>query len=143
MTRSEIISENLKFDALITIFKLIVMTLIFMYISGLIWYRFSFSWQSYLIPNDEESYYFVNRFSQFSEYEEAEDVAKMITALMYFMLTTLATVGYGDYYPSSISEKIIGIFIEIFGVTIFSFLMNKFIEVVLKLMRDDDSAVEI
>jgi hypothetical protein len=119
------------------------MTLIFMYISGLIWYRFSFSWQTYLIPNDEESYYFVNRFTQFGENDDSADVAQMIVALMYFMLTTLATVGYGDFYPSSISEKIIGIFIEIFGVTIFSFLMNKFIEVVLKLMGDDDSAVEV
>lgn len=62
---------------------------------------------------------------------------------MYFFLTTLSTVGYGDYYPSSISEKIVGIFIEIIGVTVFSILMNQFIEVVLKLMGDDESAIEI
>lgn len=62
---------------------------------------------------------------------------------MYFMLTTLATVGYGDFYPSSISEKVVGIFIEIVGVSFFSVLMNSFIEVVLKLMGDDDSAIEV
>lgn len=62
---------------------------------------------------------------------------------MYFFLTTLSTVGYGDYYPSSIMEKIVGIFIEIVGVTIFSILMNQFIEVVLSFRGEDDSAVEL
>lgn len=62
---------------------------------------------------------------------------------MYFFLTTLSTVGYGDYYPSSIAEKIVGIFIEIVGVTTFSILMNQFIEVVLKLMGDDESSLEV
>jgi voltage-gated potassium channel len=62
---------------------------------------------------------------------------------MYFCLTTLSTVGYGDYYPSSIMEKIVGIFIEIVGVTIFSILMNQFIEVVLRFKGDDESAIEI
>jgi hypothetical protein len=52
-------------------------------------------------------------------------------------------VGYGDYYPSSIMEKIVGIFIEIVGVTIFSILMNQFIEVVLRFKGDDESAIEI
>jgi hypothetical protein len=32
---------------------------------------------------------------------------RLITC-MYYALTTLATVGYGDYYPCSISEKILG-----------------------------------
>jgi hypothetical protein len=27
---------------------------------------------------------------------------------MYFALTTLATVGYGDFYPKSMAEKIVG-----------------------------------
>lgn len=32
---------------------------------------------------------------------------RLITC-MYYALTTLATVGYGDYYPCSIAEKIVG-----------------------------------
>ena len=27
---------------------------------------------------------------------------------MYYALTTLSTVGYGDFYPMSIAEKIVG-----------------------------------
>mgnify|MGYP002634111461 CR=1 FL=1 len=88
-----------------------------------------------MIPEDNESFYFVNRFEALHE----DDVFKKIITLMYFFLTTLSTVGYGDYYPSSISEKIVGIFIEIVGVTIFSILMNQFIEVVIKLMGDNES----
>ena len=37
---------------------------------------------------------------------------------MYYALTTLSTVGYGDYYPVSVAEKIFGSIIQIFGVTL-------------------------
>ena len=47
------------------------------------------------------------------------------------MLTTLSTVGYGDYYPYSIAEKIVGSMIQIIGVTLFSIVMNAFIKVVM------------
>jgi len=52
---------------------------------------------------------------------------------MYYALTTLSTVGYGDFYPSSIAEKVAGSIIQIFGVTFFSMLMNSFIDVLLSL----------
>lgn len=77
---------------------------------------------------------------------DAQNLTKIpiiIVKLMYFFLTTLSTVGYGDFYPSSISEKIVGIFIEIVGVTIFSILMNQFIDVVLSFKSEDDSVVEL
>lgn len=56
---------------------------------------------------------------------------------MYYALTTLSTVGYGDYYPCSISEKIVGSIIQIFGVTFFSILMNNFIDVVLSMRTNN------
>ena len=64
--------------------------------------------------------------------EEFTQPKKLITC-MYYALTTLSTVGYGDYYPTSIAEKIFGSIVQIFGVTFFSILMNGFIEVVLSL----------
>jgi len=57
---------------------------------------------------------------------------RLITC-MYYALTTLSTVGYGDYHPFSIAEKIVGSIIQIFGVTFFSILMNGFIDVVLSI----------
>ena len=47
------------------------------------------------------------------------------------MLTTLSTVGYGDYHPQAISEKIIGCFVQIIGSSIFSMVMSGFISVVM------------
>jgi voltage-gated potassium channel len=57
---------------------------------------------------------------------------------MYFMMTTLSTVGYGDYYPISSSEKIVGSFIQVIGVTLFATVMNVFIGIVLT-FKDQDS----
>ena len=58
--------------------------------------------------------------------------SRMITC-MYYALTTLATVGYGDYSPISIAEKLIGSMIQLLGVSFFSVLMNSFIDVVLSM----------
>lgn len=52
---------------------------------------------------------------------------------VYFILTTLSTVGYGDYYPVSILEKIVGSIIMFCGVTFFSIIMNEFIGIILEL----------
>ena len=61
---------------------------------------------------------------------------------MYYALTTLSTVGYGDFYPISVAEKIVGSIIQIFGVTFFSILMNGFIEVVVSIKGDNFSKNE-
>ena len=58
---------------------------------------------------------------------------------MYYALTTLSTVGYGDFFPVSVAEKIVGSIIQIFGVTFFSILMNGFIEVVVSIKGDNFS----
>lgn len=57
---------------------------------------------------------------------------------MYYSLTTLSTVGYGDFSPKSIIEKIFGSIIQIFGVTFFSILMNKFQEIVVSLKGQNE-----
>lgn len=42
-------------------------------------------------------------------------------------------MGYGDYYPISILEKILGSIIMFCGVTFFSIMMNGFIEIVMSI----------
>ena len=49
--------------------------------------------------------------------------------LAYFSFTSLSTVGFGDYYPLSDSERLFGAFILLFGVAIFSYIMGMFIEI--------------
>jgi len=39
-------------------------------------------------------------------------------------MTTLATVGYGDFSPQTNYEKIIGIIIMILGIAFFSYIMG-------------------
>jgi hypothetical protein len=51
---------------------------------------------------------------------------------VYFAFTTLATVGYGDLYPVSNGERIIGSIIILFGVAVFSFVMGNFIEMLME-----------
>ena len=51
---------------------------------------------------------------------------------VYFAFTTLSTVGFGDYYPHSEYEKLVGSFVLLFGVAIFSLFMGTFIEMIEK-----------
>lgn len=48
----------------------------------------------------------------------------------YFALTTLSTVGYGDYYAISNIEIITAIFIMLGGVAFFSYIMGSFIDII-------------
>jgi len=61
---------------------------------------------------------------------------------MYYSLTTLSTVGYGDFSPQSIMEKIFGSIIQIFGVTFFSILMNKFQDIVVSIKGQNEGLNE-
>lgn len=63
----------------------------------------------------------------------------------YYALTTLSTVGYGDYYPISNAERIMAVIIMLCGVAFFSYIMGNFIEILqnyqLKMGIEDKSAV--
>jgi len=61
---------------------------------------------------------------------------------LYYILTTLSTVGYGDFFPVSILEKIVGSFVMFCGVTFFSVLMNEFRDIILQLKGDNQTEDE-
>ena len=42
----------------------------------------------------------------------------------YFAMTSLSTVGFGDYYPISDEERIVYSFVLLFGVALFSLFMG-------------------
>jgi Na+-transporting NADH:ubiquinone oxidoreductase subunit NqrC len=54
---------------------------------------------------------------------------KAITAV-YFAFTSLSTVGFGDYVPRSNLERIVATIMLVFGVSIFSFIMNEFVNMI-------------
>jgi len=49
----------------------------------------------------------------------------------YYAITTLSTIGFGDFAPKSISEKIIISFVMMLGVSVFSYIMGNFIEILM------------
>jgi voltage-gated potassium channel len=52
-----------------------------------------------------------------------------LIVLTYFTFTSLSTVGLGDFVPKSDTERLIGSFILLFGVAIFSVIMSEFIDI--------------
>jgi len=48
---------------------------------------------------------------------------------MYYSFTSLSTVGFGDLYPVSNSERLLVCCILIFGVSVFSYIMGIFTEI--------------
>ena len=44
---------------------------------------------------------------------------------MYFSLTMLSSVGYGDYYPINPLEQIFAVLIMLQGVAVFSWVRNR------------------
>ena len=67
----------------------------------------------------------------FIEFNEMQgmDTMKKLSLVGYFALTTLSTVGYGDYFPVSNEERILVILIMLSGVAFFSYIMGQFIEI--------------
>ena len=53
------------------------------------------------------------------------DDNKRILVNTYFAFTTLATVGFGDYYQVSVEERAIFTMVFIGGVSMFSFIMGE------------------
>ena len=50
--------------------------------------------------------------------------------MCYFALTTLSTVGYGDYFPISTLEMISTVIVMMGGVAFFSYIMSNFVEII-------------
>ena len=96
-------------------------------------------------PNeDQETTYefqtFVDYYDNWS-LKEMTEYKRVITAC-YFACTTLSTVGFGDYYPVSNEERLVGSFFLLFGVAIFSFFMGELCEMILKVRSLDDEIGE-
>jgi hypothetical protein len=64
-----------------------------------------------------------------SEREILENYPRLII-MLYFALTTLSTVGYGDYHPISNLEMMFASLIMMGGVAFFSYIMGNFLEIV-------------
>ena len=58
-----------------------------------------------------------------------ENVEHIIVS-WYYSMTTLTTVGYGDYYPITTNEILLAVIYMLCGVVFFSFIMSSVIEII-------------
>lgn len=63
--------------------------------------------------------------------ENLENFTEMerCVAMLYFAVTTLATVGFGDFHPHTSAERAIIAVVLLTGVLIFSLMMGVFVEI--------------
>jgi hypothetical protein len=54
-----------------------------------------------------------------------------LTIVVYFIFTTLTTVGFGDFNPKSELERTIMTFILLIGVAAFSFIISQFLAILM------------
>lgn len=66
---------------------------------------------------------------QFDEDGNSPKPMDSMVKVFYYGMTTLTTIGYGDFLPKSVSEKIIISFTMLSGVTVFSFIMSNLIDI--------------
>jgi hypothetical protein len=60
---------------------------------------------------------------------EGDSNFKLMIKMWYFGLTTLSTIGYGDYSAKSSNEKYVLGILMLFGVSVFSYIMGNLIEI--------------
>ena len=72
-----------------------------------------------LSTNDPDEFTFYNYYGM-AELEPMEN----LIIVVYFMFTTLSSVGFGDYNPKSDLERGIMTFILLIGCTCFSWIMG-------------------
>lgn len=116
-------------------FYLVITILNSSYFLGLIWYIICELTEDFMKwYRDPLSPFFMNYNQGFfiNDYElehpDGEDFKyshlDITLILTYFSFTSLSTVGFGDFYPHSDLERVLGAFILVFGVSLFSIIMG-------------------
>ena len=101
------------------IFRLFIIAFIITYFSGCVWYLVIEEFKN----EAESSFYFKNKMG------DKDNFSRLIISC-YFALSTLSTVGYGDYYPITDVEIITAVSLMLCGVAFFSYIMGSFIDII-------------
>ena len=96
------------------VLQLIVFILILSYYLGALWFVIS----KHSTSNDEEFTFYNVYLADLSNNES-------LMVVVYFMFTTLSTVGFGDFNPKSEIERLIMTFILLIGVACFSYILSQ------------------
>lgn len=102
------------------VIRLMVIAIALTFFLGCVWY-FITDWNPLHYPETFIKVYELDKFTN----------KRKLIICCYFALTTLSTVGYGDYMPTNNFEKIVGIIIMILGIAFFSYIMGNFNDVLI------------
>lgn len=105
-------------NVIYSIFSLLMHAMIATYFLGSLWY---------LISTEVNSS--GDRFYEDDRFEEKSPVQLCVT-MSYYALTTMSTVGYGDFFPLTKVEKLIGVVVMLLGVAFFSNVTTRIIDIV-------------
>ena len=102
------------------------------YFFGVYWYVFSKTLFIIFTEHEELDPIIVKFTGGFMEHHEtwgtnwnifSMDLQDSLIVNTYFALTTLSTVGFGDYYPIANEERVVGALLLYFGQAGFNFLV--------------------
>ena len=68
--------------------------------------------------------------------------SKRVLINLYYSMTSLSTVGFGDYYPINNNERLICGFMLMFGVALFSLFMGQLLEMIDRIKSLDNDIGE-
>ena len=118
------IMNQILFMYIFRVVRLIIFILILSYFLGTIWFILT----KFTSRGDPDSFTFYNQ----NSLGDNTDSQNLII-VVYFIFTTLSTVGFGDYSPKSEIERIFTTIILLVGVACFSYIMGQFIEILMNL----------
>lgn len=110
------------------------MILVFSYFLGILWYI--------VIINEQAQ----NDNSFVKEYFSDEKVTnlKATTIVTYFMMTTLSTIGLGDFHPQNSLERMIIVLVMLLGTLFFSYIMNALVNELVRykfVVKDNEHSI--
>jgi hypothetical protein len=125
---------------ILKIVKLVLVIFNFSYFTGILWLILCDVMKETFEIRHEDAKFEYNHddFITGFQLDEQSDRTNALVA-MYFLFTSLSTVGFGDFYPKSDAERVLGAFMLLIGVSVFSYSMSIFITILdgYKNMNDD------
>lgn len=98
--------------------RLLIVLVVLTYFQGCLWFLFSKSQEA---QPDRSTWYDTFGLENYGTTDQ-------LVISLYFALTMLSTVGYGDMFPISNIEMIVGVALMMIGVSVFSIVMGQFEE---------------
>lgn len=85
----------------------------------------------------------IHQFDSFVSHEDNWSLknisgVRRVIITTYFSITSMSTIGLGDFYPVSNWERILGSFLLLFGVMLFSLFMGLLLEMINKINNLDE-----